>query len=368
MYWYLLVTIVLFSLFFMYKKRSASVNLSFNSKHFIINMQGIVFAAVVLWMYLLLALKSIDVGVDTATYKYMYSEAKNYFVYGINWDLLSQPLYYLSFGIPELMGVPFKTTQAVIYLFCVLALYRFINAYSDNKLLPCFFFVAGELLWFYMSGLRQTISISIGLLAIQAAISRKPFVSIGFTIIAIMFHKSAVILFVVLIFQYWLPTVKQLFICWAAGCFLVLVVPQSFLEWGANLLGFSVYSEFFGMSTNPFLILTYFSVGAFIFFVAFSEKNITRERLSLLAMATVGVLLIILSSRFYLLSRLFYYFQIVIYVVLSNSICKLKAKHNFILGLIVIACFMFYFAFATQANTLQTVPYEFFWEAGEKWL
>lgn len=143
-------------------------------------------------LFCITAFKDISVGSDTYGYKSMY-------------DVLSQQQLFSEINtnmevgyvfINRLLGflnVDFYGFQIIYSIFVYYSLIKFLCRYSKNIAFSIYFYVVFRFLFFTMSGIRQTISISILLLSVYFIEKRQPirfFLSVA---IATLIHSSSIV-------------------------------------------------------------------------------------------------------------------------------------------------------------------------------
>lgn len=77
--------------------------------------------------------------------------------------------------------------------FCCGFTLRFIYKYSEDVLLSTLGFMSLGILGFYMTGFRQSMAISLCLLALEMADKKKPFAFVIFVLLAMCLHQTAVV-------------------------------------------------------------------------------------------------------------------------------------------------------------------------------
>lgn len=327
----------------------------------------IFFIIVIVLIWFLLCFKAEEIGNDTKTYHYMYEIAQEYIDNGLSWNWMSQPLYYLLFSFLNRLGLSFKLAQLLIYTFSVSAIVCFWRKYSSNNTVALYLWVCMEALWFYMSGLRQMISISLGLFYFDAIKEKKKAKAIIALTAAILIHKTAIILVPYIVFLFWNPpkrTIDRLFI-W--GFFVSILIPSSFISILSTWLGFDSYTSLIGQSSNIFLILIFVFMGMFIFYTIRKIDTFSPSESLLYILFSSCVLLMCLSGKFYLISREAFYFMAPLCVFFSNVTQKIGFGKSRYFVLLIYTCFFLYYLFSLQSNTLNVAPYHFFWEVGEVW-
>lgn len=156
----------------------------------------IVLRCSVIAVFLLLALKNETVGSDISGYKEQYMLCKI-----MPWDNYSYVYYEHGYlFITKLfakLGFSFQLFTVVIYAFVCMSLYLFIKRYSVNTTMSMLIFVCYQFFVFYISGLRQTIALSVCMLAyliFDRSNGNKilnTIISVSLVLLASTVHKSA---------------------------------------------------------------------------------------------------------------------------------------------------------------------------------
>lgn len=364
--YYLLFFVFLFALLVSQKEKRICVNLTRGRLVSSTN-RDLLFFGILMLVWTLLVFKSESVGNDTFMYRNVYEVAQGYLDEGLIWSWKTQPLYYLIFAVMHSIGLSFKTAQLLIYTFSIATIAYFWEKYAEDKVAALYLWVCMESLWFYMSGLRQMISISFGTLYFDAIIEGKKTKSIVFLVAAILIHKSALILLPLLILLLYSPTRKQLYTIGSVACLLILLIPNTIILKIANMLSFEVYGEFVGQSSNILLILIYVFMAAFLVYITARQPFKTRKEELMTVLFFVCVFLMCASKKFYLISREAYYFKIPLCIAFSNACKKISNKKNTVFLVLIYLCFAGYYFNSLQSNVLNVIPYHFFWSVGEVW-
>lgn len=156
---------------------------------------------VILAVFLILSLKKETVGIDIIGYKeqYLISQFKS-------WENVDY--VYFETGYIQLMklfskaGISFQWFTVFIYALLCTALYFFIKTVSENVTMSLLIFICFQFFVFSASALRQTIAMSLCMLA-YLALKRSDkiinlFIAIGIVLIAFSSHRSAIVFLPVL--------------------------------------------------------------------------------------------------------------------------------------------------------------------------
>lgn len=146
----------------------------------------------ILCLGILMAFKDISVGNDTNNYVYFFKTLQNSSAW-YNPDTRFEPGYQIfSKLISNIFGeyqYLFIST-AVICMFC---LYKGVFNYSDNPGFSLFLFVSLRFFYFFLSGLRQAIAVSIIIIAFHYLMKGKIIKYLIAVALATTFHLSALI-------------------------------------------------------------------------------------------------------------------------------------------------------------------------------
>ena len=146
-------------------------------------------------LFLLLSLKSTSVGTDMPGYRAQYELAGTMpfrdfsYVYFEKGYLLLTKLFAKG-------GVPFPVFTALVYALLFRAYHGFLRRYSHNATLSVLILICYQFLVFHISGLRQTLAMAMCILAFLA-LERSRLLSLILTVLAVLFHSSALIFFAI---------------------------------------------------------------------------------------------------------------------------------------------------------------------------
>lgn len=324
-------------------------------------------------IFLVLALKGDTVGYDIAGYKeqYIVSAKKA-------WDdvdyVYFEPGYITLTKIFSKAGVSFQLFMAFVYALACSSIYFFVKKYSKSPAISILIFICYQFFVFYVSGVRQTIAMSLCLIAYmvsQCKAKRVFFISLLINIVAISIHTSAIIFFVVLIFS--LVKSKKINIVFWIFLILASIVFRP-LVW-------ELVNEFFrevDVNTEMLLAGNFIflcCIGLFMYFVN-PKSNILqinlksnsatdeeeKQNVFFTRMIFVSICTHILFSGHTLLRSAMYPMMFII-PGLPNTTRRLESKFRLIAEYAMVVFFIALFYLETLAsNQLGICPYIFFWE------
>lgn len=152
----------------------------------------------VLFIYFISVLKSNDVGIDTSVYAEYYEGAKNVpFSSMLNYHGW-EPLFSFFMVSFAKMGLPFRVFQAFLYLLIYVPLFFFVLKHDKLPGLSLVLYSMFSFLVLNFSALRQSVAISLCMLAILL-LAKKKIINIIFGILSIcigvLFHYSTIVFF-----------------------------------------------------------------------------------------------------------------------------------------------------------------------------
>lgn len=323
-------------------------------------------------IFLVLALKG-DVGSDISGYCQQYKISANRAWSDVDYVYFESGYITLT-KIFSKSGIDFQWFMAFVYALACSSMYLFIKKYSKNPTLSLIIFVCYEFFVFYISGVRQTIAMSLCLLAFMAMKKRKIIwyiIAFLITALATTIHQSAIVFFVVLpiifIRSKKINIMNYILILFGSVVFrpLVWTVIDKFfrsvdvntsISLGGNfvfLVGISLFMYFINSEKNVLKINIEQTNASDID----AENNVLFTRILLLSPAA----LILFSGHS--LARAAMYMIIFIIPGLPNTVYKLESRFKLLCEFALVVFFIALFYFETLSpNQLDLCPYEFFWQ------
>ena len=321
--------------------------------------------------FLLLALRDESIGRDLDNYhlyfdqcsllslKEIFQEERDILYWLLNWVIGRFTNNYQIF----------LTIVAAITLFPIARLYCEDRHYSFLKII---LFVNMSTFIMLFSGLRQSIAMSIGLIAYEFVRQKKIFKFIFVVLIAWGFHHTAFMLFALYPLYHITFRRKHLW----------FIVPSIVLVFIFNsqifLFVTSILTSLFGEkydgavdSTGAFTMLILFALFTIISYILPDDKAIDRETIGLRNFLLFAVLLQCFAPVHYLAMRMNYYFIMFIPILIPKVLKNTKYHFGDVAWLAKIVMngfFLVYYLFNTYVScqtglsALDTYPYKFFWE------
>lgn len=366
--------IILFLLFSVIQQQKVKIVYDRTNKKRFRYIEEIFLNISMLILFLILALKSNNVGIDTNTYKIFYENTvKEYFVANTNikWGIFSQFLYYFILNGLNKLGVSFFMAKFIIYLFSLWPIYIMIKKYSDNKVLSL-------LIWFcfggfaiYASALRQVMAISFIyfsiLIQMKANFKYKTLYSSLLILCAVLIHNTSIICVIPFIMSKLIKTSKYLKMYAVLGVVVGGVLPIRVFNFIIQKIDRMNYSVHIGQSSSILFVFVYICVLLFLLFSLDNEEvDMNTDVRTMYVYAFTSIIFIAISSQLYILSRLSYYTFLPLCIVITNGIKEMKKKKiGMIISISIVLLFIVYFFISLLSDYTGIYPYEFMWQSSK---
>lgn len=310
-------------------------------------------------MFVLLAFRNKGMGPDTGTYWEAYKFASNNsFNVVFRTQKMEPGFLFVEFILSKIFPSPYFF-QILYVSFYFLSIYYFVSRNGNHKFLTIFLLCTLGLFKFFFTGIRQCISMCICLLSFECVKKKQPFKFFSIVLVAILFHKSA-ILFSAVYFVYWLKhNLKNLLVV-ITICLSLFVGVLFFFPYLSSLLGYGEYQlEFTG---NGFARFTFL----FLLFICFVLNKENRNFKNNYERGLFNVSLIFMFMWFLRLTtrtaeRVSLYYLPFFSIFISSKISVIfgsRTKESNIM--FVIICSLLLFLFLHSLKTDNLVPYKSF--------
>jgi hypothetical protein len=352
-YYFLIIIPAITSLFYYFKKTEKSKSLTF--------------LLFFLFLWLLLSLRSYDVGADITTYKYFFDSIR-----ATSWSYLprsfSVEIGYVLFN--KLIGIltdNFSVFLSIISFIIIRPVYLLYKEESEDPLLSIALFINMPVFVMMFSGLRQAVAISISIIAFNFAKKKKLLIFILVILIAVSFHKSALI--ALLLYPLYHSKITKKWLWFVIPVLLAVFIfnEQLFLLAG-NIIESNYFERYGGIHNTG----SYTMIILFALFFGFSYFMVDDSKLNANTTGLRNILILVLLIQFFapihpLAMRMNYYFIVYIPLLIPDIILNSKKELSFLAKtaqLVMIMFFIFYFFYNAYngADILQVFPYKFIWE------
>ena len=318
--------------------------------------------------WFMMGMKNITVGVDTKQYLFRYENSNEAMQYGF----LNPEFGYnaVQYFLHDVCGFSFHAYCIIIYFFIVAALVYFISRYVDDELIGVSIFIC-LLLAMYMSGLRQTLAVTLILLSLHYIEKRKLLIFLLLVASAFTIHNSAII-FIPMYFIWGIRLSKK-----QAALILIIAISallyQDYLTPIISYLAPAKYDDinlYEGYKMNVLVLLSPIIITSFSWYFLKcdnEQKKISVRDSFFFILSCCYIFLIILSLNSNQIGRLAYYFTPGLMVICSSSCSRLiYSSYEKSIGLsskffIVVLCWLYFFISA-PGGTLEIDKYSFVWE------
>ncbi|MER2295053.1 MAG: EpsG family protein [Desemzia incerta] len=327
-------------------------------------------------LILINGLRSMWIGTDTNRYFRYFNEVRSFEKISSLFDYnmeIGYTLYQKAIGlITTDFNVFLLITAALIYIPVAFFVYN----YSKNFFLSYLLFITFEFFAFTLSGIRQSLAISIGLFAFHFAVQKKPKFFLFAVLLAISFHTSAVVLLMFYpLINVKLNTKHLIFLTLTYTAFFIfryrigaLLTIFYYDDRSTSMIQqYDVSSGIGGVS----LLLILLVILSLIFQnVLNNNDRVLRASFNIMIIA---LFFQTLSAFSYLFTRLNMYFLILIIIFVPNifqPISTQKIRYNqkqlsflkIVLKLILIIYFVYYYQGILEIDIDNLLPYKFYWQ------
>ncbi len=309
-------------------------------------------------VFAVIGLRDLSVGADTETYK-------NLYIANYDWGENEVAYTWLStrFNRAE---IDFHIFLIVIAVFCGVCFFWFVRKYSEDYLFTTILFVGLGNFTMYMTGLRQTIAISLAILAIMALIKKKWYFFFPLVYLASMFHYSALILLPLYLLSF--VKLSRRGVIWVAllvGGFLTVFGGPIF-EFMSQFLpdqyADSIIDNAGRYSVNLLVVAIDLAIFAFCCFGMPSGKTFDNQRIwtILMFLQLIAVALQLTARTSMQIQRVAYYLDIAKLVLIPNALTGFKKRDKIILQLAIIGLTIAKFFISVPGGYSKIDQYTFF--------
>lgn len=320
-------------------------------------------------LILVMGLRHVSVGSDTEQYIYRFNQSLYMMVDpNYQWEVGYNILNYF---IHDILHLNFHFFLLITSAFYCTVLAKYLSKYSSNITVSFFLHLTIGIFTMSMSGIRQSLAISLCTMAFMIANSdnksllRKYGVALGINTIAYTFHNSSLIFFPFL----FLTNIRL-----TRGCALVLVLlgASSQLYKGILVDIGSLYLpakyEDMNFATNYVAnVLVYIipvAISLFCWYFSKTEKDGKYNKLvsQMFIFLSLTVFFINLMGLNNQLGRLSYYFIYSYYILIPYAFNSMPNGVRNIFQPVVLCVCAAYFIIGTVGDIMHIDEYHFFWE------
>ena len=321
-------------------------------------------------LFIILAFRSITVGVDLVRYKVHFN---TYIFTAFNKiiDIDHEVGYGYLNKIVGIITDDFQIFLAIVALIVIIPIYLLYRKEKNHKFLILIIFLNMATFPMIFSGLRQAIAISIGVLAYLFIIQKKYIAFFLMIALAFTFHRSAFLL--LLLYPLFFIKLKAKYLWYLIPLFILFYafkvqIAQMSLGLMAGSEELAIYSERYNEFEDTG---AYGSLVLFILFTLFSYFMTDEDKMSDSAMFLRNILVLSCFIQMVALinpviMRMNYYFIIFIPIAFVQSFKYVKSKYkNFVpIISVILCCFLTYYYINKMfygSDILEIYPYKAFW-------
>ena len=351
-------------------ERKGKLVIAFEENNNIID-HNLVLPAFFMIFLLILVCRDKSIGRDLLNYEYYFkSISKTSFSKILEYDL--GVLYVLLYWIVSRINDSYQFFLAVVALITILPIAAFYCKDRTDSFLKIVLFMNMSTFIMIFSGLRQSIAISLGIIAMKFVREKKLLKFLIIVLVAMGVHHTGFM--ILMLYPLYHVAFKRKH--------LIVIVPSFLVVFAFNKPIFtyvtSVLSMIFGdkydtdiSSTGAYTILILFVLFSTLCFIVPDESKMDRETLGLRNILLVATFLQCFAPVHTLSMRMNYYFIIFIPVAVSKVLqCAKKDSMDIAWAAkrVLVVFFMCYYLYTaynscqTGISTLDTYPYIPFWK------
>ena len=331
---------------------------------------GIIFIS----LFLICVLRSSSVGRDISGYELAYKMTKDVSFSDFNY-IYYENGYLLFMKICIALKMNFQCFLVVTYLIILFPIFIFIEKFSNDKIFSALIYICYIIFEFDLTGLRQAIAMSIALVAFVILIEKKKMYLFWYFLIillAMTFHKSAIICFAILPLML-IKDIKWYSIIIFVATIISLVLRNVLLPYIKQLFDKDSFNTNATLHIGANVIFMVIMAAYFLYVLNIGEKEsgfnwefyngifIENNKL-LYKIFLIGILLAIFFGN-ETTARSFMFFAQSLIILLPNTLFYLEKKSSIILRMLFVAFFVYFFVTNTLiANNFDIVPYKFYWQ------
>lgn len=313
----------------------------------------------------MLALRSASVGVDLKNYIYYFEKIQII-------NFASLPYVEIELGyvwlnkLCSLVSNNFHFFVFVVAIICVVPIKNLYEKKIQDPYLTIVLFMCMPVFPMLFSGLRQAIAIAIGCIA-YSFVEKRKIIPYLFTIfIAVLFHKSAIILLLMYPLYVYRLKRKHLLMFVPLALF-IFVYNEEVFRLVLPILG-DRYTEMYGIITNTgaYAMLVLFVIFLIFSLIVVDDKKIDEETRGLINFLGFVIMVQLFAPINNSAMRMSYYYILFIPLLIPKVIYFSKKGMRQITNLaryFMLFFFTVYFIYdmVTGADVLEIYPYVFLW-------
>lgn len=313
--------------------------------------------------FLLLVLRDYTVGGDTITYQRLFQNISN-----TSWEDIgnfnTEVGYVFLNKFVSWIGGDFRSFLVISSAIMVAPLMKLYYDFSENSMTTIALYLAIPNFVMYFSGLRQSIAISIGVLAFYAMRKKKLLYFLICVLLAVLFHSSAFVLLILWpIYHIKLRPVHLFFL---APVYVVAYVFRGQIFTTILTMMGDDYAHYMEITeTRAITMLILFVAFLAYSFVAPAESEMDKDTIGMRNILALVVMIQLFTTINVLVMRVNYYFLVFVPPLIHRITARWIKVDTFfqnLASILIIAFFVIYFLVQVHTTPgLNTYPYVPFW-------
>lgn len=319
-----------------------------------------------LFLFLLMGLRNKLCFLDTPGYVYKYLQVSQLTLTdAFAYDTKDPIFWVLSSLIGRITGADYTIWLLLCSAPFVLGLYRLIKNHSENSFISLSVLMGLGFFVFLFTGIRQTVAIGFVILALSYILESKYLHFVIYTVIAALFHKTAIVFIVMLAISNIKVNKKTLFL-YTVILLALMALGSLFLK-DFIFLQVMDYDDRFASYEDDTATLSNMGLykQLFIFIISLAllwKKNRSKEEDILINAAAIGILFQSMSSSIAEMFRISMYFSVANTILLPLAINRMYQTNNKQMLSIAIPLLIFVYILIANSSTGWNLDYHFFFE------
>lgn len=314
-------------------------------------------------LMLLLGLRGTRCGTDTVQYLRKFHEYSSQTLSQLLNNYNSELGYKLLNWLIGTAGGNFQMVLMVTAILSAYPLWYFYKRESENQVLTIALFLSVAPYMMYFSGIRQAVAMGFTVPAWYCARDRKRFRFLVTVLLAMQFHMSAVMLF--LLYPLYYANITKKWLWFAVPCMAAVYVFRTpIFHFLLTFLWREYQTTGATGATTVLFLLILFSVYAYILP---EDKELDEDTIALRNILLLAIVIQIFAMLHPLSMRMNYYYLLFVPVLIPKIANRSKKQYDQIARLSVIVMtvyFSYYFlsSVITDKDSLNIFPYIPFWK------
>ncbi len=315
----------------------------------------------------MLSLRGLSCGSDTRNYLYYFNHDMMYSFKDILRSGDIEVAFTLLGKAISLLSKDFQFYLTVIAIMCILPLWKLYKEESEIPYLSVVLFLIVAPFSLFFSGLRQALSVSIGSMAFVFCKKRRVIPFIVSCLVAMLFHQSAVMLF--LMYPIYRAKITKNWLYFVVPIMAItLILNNRIYSALAPLMGERYFSRYgVTSSTGAYSIILMLFVFSIFAIVVPDPNKIDDDTIGLRNLLFLSVCLQCFAPVNSIAMRLNYYYLIFVPLTMPKIITRSKQQYkqiSYITALAMCVMFGIYFIFNMYhgSDIMQLYPYVGFWQ------